>query len=89
MTETPTHKADRLAAIRDIAADVFSAEPAEVEVATDFAQDLEADSLLVIELVSQLEKRFGASIRDDELPRMTNLKNTYEVVAESAGWAER
>jgi acyl carrier protein len=81
--------AERLAVIRDIAADVFSVEPEQVASAANFVQDLEADSLLAIELVAQLEKRFDIVIADTEMPRMTNLDSTYAVVVECAGWAQR
>ena len=77
---------ERTAEIRDIAADIFSVEPEEVEAAASFVDDLEADSLLAIELLTQLEKRFNVRINESEVPRMSNLRATYEVVAEIAGW---
>ncbi|MER6421952.1 phosphopantetheine-binding protein [Streptomyces sp. NPDC001137] len=77
----------RIATIRDIAADVFSVEPEDVERAGSFITDLEADSLLAIELVSQLEMRFDIAIDESQMPRlMTSLQTAYEAVAESAGW---
>ncbi|MCG7524786.1 phosphopantetheine-binding protein [Streptomyces sp. OfavH-34-F] len=78
--------AKRTAEIRDIVADLFSAEPAEVETATSFVDDLDADSLLAIELLTHLERRYGVSIREDEIVEMTDLKATYEIVARNAGW---
>ncbi|MFE9440027.1 acyl carrier protein [Streptomyces sp. NPDC006602] len=73
--------------IRDIVSDVFSVEPKEVEEANSFATDLGADSLLAIELLTQLELHFDVAIDEAETPRlMTNLKSAYHVVAESAGW---
>ena len=76
----------RLAEIRDIAADIFSVEPDEVEAAENFVDDLDADSLLAIELLAQLEKRFDVTIDEAEMARMISLRATYAVVAESAGW---
>lgn len=84
---TAVEQADRTAQIRDIAADVLSAEPGDVEAARSFKDDLDADSLLAIELLTRLEKHFDVAIADSELPRLvTNLRTAYEVVAESAGW---
>ncbi|MFE5729531.1 acyl carrier protein [Streptomyces sp. NPDC056528] len=77
---------ERLAEIRDLAAELFDADPAAVESARSFVDDLEADSLLAIEMVTQLEKRYGVLISEEAIPRMVNLKATFEVVAEIAGW---
>jgi acyl carrier protein len=78
---------DRIAVIRDIVADTFSVEPGQVEAAESFVTDLEADSLLAVELLTHLEKRFGVTIRDLDVPLlMLDLRSAYRVVAESAGW---
>ncbi|MFD4372905.1 acyl carrier protein [Streptomyces sp. NPDC058486] len=83
-TRQPTD--ERLAEIRDLAAELFDADPAAVESAQSFVDDLEADSLLAIEMVTQLEKRYGVLISEEAIPRMVNLKATFKVVAETAGW---
>lgn len=73
--------------IRDIVAKVFSAEPSQVEAATNFDNDLETNSLLAIDLLIALEEDFGISIHNDELPRlMIDLHTLYQVVAEKARW---
>ena len=76
----------RLAEIAEIAADLFSVTAGEVEAARSFVDDVEADSLLVIELLSHLEKRYGITIPEGELFRLVDLRSTYDVVAEHAGW---
>lgn len=76
----------RLHEIAELAADLFSVEVPEVIAAESFVDDVEADSLLAIELLAQLEKRYGITIPEQELPRLVNLRSTYELVAEYAGW---
>jgi acyl carrier protein len=76
----------RLDEIAELAADLFSVTKPEVVAAESFVDDLEADSLLAIELLAQLEKRYAIAISESALPRMTNLPGTYAVVAEYAGW---
>ncbi|MER7129021.1 acyl carrier protein [Streptosporangium saharense] len=76
----------RLIQIRDIAASVFSATPKAVEDAESFVDDLEADSLLAIELLAQLEQRLDIAIPEADAYRMINLESTYAVVSEAAGW---
>lgn len=78
--------ATRFAEIRDIAADIFTVEPEEVEAAESFVDDLGIDSLTAIDLLAQLEKRYGVTIDGDELANMVNLRSSYAVVARIAGW---
>ncbi|HEY4023729.1 MAG TPA: acyl carrier protein [Pseudonocardiaceae bacterium] len=76
----------RMTEIAEIAADLFSASVEDVVAAESFVDDVEADSLLAIELLAQLEKRYAIAISENALPRMVNLRETYAVVAEYAGW---
>lgn len=77
----------RLAQVRDVVAEVFSAEPAAVEAAGSFEDDLDTNSLLAVDLCIRLETDFGISISNDELPRlMTDLRTVYEFVADKAKW---
>jgi acyl carrier protein len=76
----------RMDEIAEIAADLFSVTPEEVRTAESFVDDLGADSLLAIELLVQLEKRYSITIPESELPRMVNLRGAYDATAEHAGW---
>lgn len=85
-TGTLSDEDARLREIAEIAADLFTVTPEEVVTAESFIDDLGTDSLLAIELLCQLEKHFGMRIEEDASSRMTNLRNTYDVVSEIAGW---
>jgi acyl carrier protein len=85
-TITTTELEVRFDEIAKMVADLFSVSPEEVHSAISFVDDLAADSLLAIELLTQLEKRYQVSIPEDELPNLVNLKSTYDVVAARAGW---
>ncbi|WP_158104568.1 holo-ACP synthase [Amycolatopsis kentuckyensis] len=74
---------DELAAL---AADLFSVPPAEVATAASFAGDLGVTSVVVIELLARIEHRYGIRIPEAGIYRMTDLRRTYGVVAEAAGW---
>ena len=50
--------------VRDIAADRLSVEPDDIKLESSFTEDLEADSLDVVELIMALEEEFG----DDDTP---------------------
>ncbi|MET9504145.1 acyl carrier protein [Streptomyces sp. NPDC006259] len=49
-----------------------------------FVDDYGADSLAAIELLSTLEKTFGVTIEQDELPKMVNLEAVLEVLSRAA-----
>ncbi|GAA2742154.1 acyl carrier protein [Kitasatospora cinereorecta] len=86
-TGVDTDRAARTAQIRDVAATVFSADPAAIEAAGDFEHDLDADSLLAVEFVVELEKLFGVPLHVNQIPQlMAGLDSAYEVLAETAGW---
>ena len=47
--------------------EVAGLDPAEVEMDKSFVNDLDVDSLLLVEVVVAAEERFGISIAEDEL----------------------
>lgn len=67
-------------------AELVQATPERVASAESFATEFGADSLILIELLVRLEKRFEIEIPEDDLPKLVNLRSTYEVVAARAGW---
>jgi acyl carrier protein len=77
---------ERLNEIAWLAADLFSVSAEEVLAAESFINDLGTDSLLTIDLITQLDKRYGIRIPDAAAERLVNLRSTYEVVAACAGW---
>lgn len=72
-------------AIREAVADILEIEPDEITWTSNFKQDHEADSLQGIEILAALERRFGITIDQALLPRMTDLSSTYAVVVEVMG----
>lgn len=53
--------------VRDIAADKLSVEPDDVKTESSFTEDLDADSLDVVELVMALEEEFGTEDKPLEI----------------------
>lgn len=45
-----------------------------------FIELFEFDSMLILELVSQLEKTFGIVINEEDYPKMQSLNDVYEIV---------
>ena len=73
-----------LAAIRDVAVEVLSVEPSSVVESARFAEDLDADSLDLVELVMALEERFDVSIPEEDLEGVATVGNAVDLVLAKA-----
>ncbi|MEQ0558029.1 acyl carrier protein [Amycolatopsis sp. NEAU-NG30] len=80
MTDVKVELYDEL---RDLVCDVFELEPEEVTGTSSFVDDLGVDSLSLIELVSQCEKRYRIRIAESQLKTMLTLDGVYRVVTEA------
>lgn len=77
----------RKQAIREIVLEILELEDDELRDEGHFVDDYEADSLRAIEILARLENKFGISIPQNDLPKMSSVDNVYKVVHEHAGWA--
>lgn len=76
MTDTERIRAE----LRDLVADVLEIEPDELTEDGNFVDVYEVDSLLAIEMVAQIDSRYGTEISVQELARMTDLRSVQDVV---------
>lgn len=63
-----------------VAVDVLSVEEDKVKMEASFADDLDADSLDLVELVMGLEEEFDVSVDEDELEGIDTVKGAYELI---------
>ena len=70
--------------IRDHLATELEVEPGRIAEDTRFKEDLEADSLDLVELVVELEDSYGVRIPDDEAARILTVGQAAEYVAAHA-----
>ena len=72
-----------LSAIRAHLADELEIDPARIEEATRFREDLDADSLDLYTLVQELEDSYGVKISDEEAARILTVGQAVEFVLAS------
>jgi acyl carrier protein len=72
---------DTFDAFKQCAVEVLQVDPSKVVPEARFAEDLDADSLDLVELVMALEERFGVSVAESELEGVQTVGQAYELVA--------
>ena len=69
-----------LSALREVAVEVLSVEPDSVVEDARFKEDLDADSLDLVELVMGLEERFDISVPEEDLQDVTTVGHAVDLV---------
>lgn len=60
--------------------EVLSVEESAVVPEADFADDLDADSLDIVELVMALEEEFDVNVEEDELEGVSTVQAAFELI---------
>jgi acyl carrier protein len=76
--------------VRDRLADILEIEPGSIEEAHSFRDDLDADSLALIELVEAIEEELGERsigfrIEDDDLEDLRTVRDAVDYVVSRLG----
>ena len=71
---------DKFKAFQKCAVEVLSVEEAQVTREARFAEDLDADSLDLVELVMALEEEFDVSVEEEELEGIETVGQAYDLV---------
>ncbi len=78
-------RADALTTIQEVAAEVLSVDPDKVTEAARFKEDLDADSLDLVELVMGLEERFDIEVPEEDLDGVTTVGQALDLVLAKVG----
>jgi len=72
--------ADAFGQIKEIIVDLLGVEPDQVTPDARFREDLEADSLDLVELIMAFEEEFGGTISDDDAQQIKTVGQAVEYV---------
>ncbi len=64
--------------VRDIIVDQLGVDPTEVTMEANFREDLEADSLDLVELIMRFEEEFGGEISDEQAQEIVTVGNAVK-----------
>lgn len=66
--------------IKELVAEVLEVEPAELKESAQFVKDLGMDSMMALEILAGIEKRFKIVIPEEKLGQFTDVNKTTEIV---------
>ena len=66
--------------IREIIAEVLETNPEEINPEARFVEDLGMDSMMALEILAAIEKKYRVVIPEDNLPKFTTLKQTMSLI---------
>jgi acyl carrier protein len=66
--------------LRTLLAEVIDVDVALIEDHTSFVEDLGVDSLIALELVVVLEKKFGVRFAEPEMRKVATVQDTYDLL---------
>ena len=71
---------NNFARFQKCAVEVLSVEEAQVTPEANFADDLDADSLDLVELVMALEEEFSVTVEEEELEGIETIQSAFELI---------
>ncbi len=73
-------KEEVLTEIKAIVVDLLGADEDKIEESSSFREDLEADSLDLVELIMAFEDKFGGEISDEDAQKISTVGEAVEYV---------
>jgi acyl carrier protein len=77
--------ADTLADVKEIIVDLLGVEEGKVLAEAKFREDLEADSLDLVELIMAFEEKFGGEISDEDAQKITTVGEAVSYIDQNMG----
>ncbi|MFH0854984.1 MAG: acyl carrier protein [Candidatus Omnitrophota bacterium] len=68
--------------IRSMIAEIIEKDPGEVTLDAKFFEELEMDSMMALEIMAGMEKKYKITIPEEKLTKLTTLRETVTVARE-------
>ena len=68
--------------VRSIISEITEIEPEKITQEAKFVEDLGMDSMMALEILAAIEKKYKVQIPEDKLMRLKNLKETINLTKE-------
>ncbi len=68
--------------VRALVAEILEIEPEEVATDAHFVKDLGMDSMMALEVLAGIEKKYRIVVPEEALPKFTDLESTVKIVEE-------
>lgn len=68
--------------IRNLIAEIIEKDPSEITPDAKFFEDLGVDSMMALEIMASMEKKYKIAIPEENLAKLTTLKETVAVAKE-------
>ncbi len=70
--------------VRELIADIIEMDPNEIGPDAQLVEDLGMDSMMALEILAALEKRFKIKLPEEELPKITTVNKAIELTRKYA-----
>lgn len=77
--------ADVLADVKEIIVDLLGVDAGKISPESRFREDLEADSLDIVELIMAMEDKFGSEISDEDAQKLTTVGEVVKYIEDRQG----
>ena len=78
------NKADVLDGLKEIVEEVAGVPAASIELGKNFTEDLDVDSLSMVEVVVAAEERFGVKIPDDQVSELATVGDAVNFIVKAS-----
>lgn len=82
MTKPQESKLNLEQELKELVAEVLETEPQKIDPSAKFVDDLGMDSMMALEILAALEKKFRITIPEETMPKFTTLNATAAIIQE-------
>ena len=65
--------------VKQLIADIVEMEPAQIDADANLVEDLGMDSMMALEILASMEKKYKIKISEDDLPKITTVNRAIEL----------